>query len=177
MSQPIECISQLYHCDENLKPVPVRVITSSASLMPGYRGRFVMEKRPSGGWETVRIKLKIHIQTYSAEETTCRMTCATEYSGLLDDVFYATGDGDVYLHNDLWSGPFDFDEGADWSLVSTGVRAEYEGKQRPVFQIKNRGYDKWVKLDQQGTFTFLRLTDESSASDFMLGEVSDIVYS
>lgn len=174
MQIPKECISELYHVADSV--VPVRLITASPSLFPGYSGRFVTSKDPNQRWETVRPKLKFHIQSYTSEKMYARVTCATDYLGYLDDVFYATGDGDVYLHSDQWSGPYDFNEGAEWELINTGVFNEHNGKSRPEFQIKNLGYDKWVKVERINNFMYLRLTGEGSGSSFMLGEVSDIIY-
>lgn len=171
---PKECISELYHVADSV--VPVRLITASPSFLPGYTGRLVTSKNPNQAWETVRLKLKFHIESYTSEQMSARVTCATEYLGYLDDVFYATGDGDVYLYSDQWSGPYDFDEGAGWEFINTGVMNEHNGQPRPVFQIRNVGYDKWVKVEHLNNFMYLRLTGQGSGSSFMLGEVSDIIY-
>ncbi|MGG5291956.1 hypothetical protein [Pseudomonas shirazensis] len=171
---PKECISELYHVADSV--VPVRLITASPSFLPGYTGRLVTSKNPNQAWETVRLKLKFHIESYSSEKMSVRMTCAIDYLGYLDDVFYATDDGDIHLENDLWRDPYDFSEGAAWECINTGVMGDHDGQPRRVFQIRNLGYDKWVKVERLDNFMYLRLTGEGSGSSFMLGKVSDIDY-
>ncbi|WP_248918798.1 hypothetical protein [Pseudomonas entomophila] len=171
---PKSCISELYHVGETIRPV--KVITRNPDLLPGFRGQFVLDDAPNSSWQVTKLKLKFHISAYNSTLMRFRAACSTDFSGFLDDVLYGQVDGDVRLLDDWWNGPEDFDEGADWEFINTGEIKDYKGELRPVFKIRNIGFDRWVKLEKLDNFTYLRLAKEDSDTRFMLGAVSDVIY-